>query len=179
MDCKNCHTEFNPKQQHQCFCSRKCGVSFKNKEYRRRLKESGIKRERNRTTYFINKPCRYCNEIIGHRYKATQEYCSTGCAAHGQKKYLDIPSCLKDASRKLDRNLGYVRVYVPMHPEANSWGYVYEHRVIAEMELGRRLRPDEVVHHKNGKRWDNSPDNLEVMFASDHSRHHATHETNN
>ena len=57
-----------------------------------------------------------------------------------------------------------------MHPEANTWGYVYEHRVIAENLIGRRLSDDEVVHHKNGCRWDNSPDNLQVMDKREHSR---------
>ena len=29
--------------------------------------------------------------------------------------------------------------------------------------IGRILDKNEVVHHKNGKRWDNRPENLEVM----------------
>ena len=59
-----------------------------------------------------------------------------------------------------------------MHPEANSWGYVYEHRVIAEEIINRRLEENEVVHHKNGKRWDNRIENLEVMDKSEHAKMH-------
>jgi hypothetical protein len=51
-----------------------------------------------------------------------------------------------------------------------KYGYVYEHRLVMEEILGRRLRRDEHVHHRNGKRWDNRPENLEVMTASEHAR---------
>lgn len=58
-----------------------------------------------------------------------------------------------------------------MHNEANTWGYVYEHRLIAEEKiLGRKLAKDEIVHHKNGKRWDNRVVNLEVMNKADHAK---------
>ena len=40
---------------------------------------------------------------------------------------------------------------------------VYWHRVIAEQNLGRSLRPGEVVHHLDEDKTNNSPENL---FAS-------------
>lgn len=52
------------------------------------------------------------------------------------------------------------------HPNSNHRGQVLEHvKVMSEM-LGRPLRKGENVHHKNGVRDDNRPENLELWVVS-------------
>lgn len=46
------------------------------------------------------------------------------------------------------------------------------HCVVAEKMIGRALLPDEVVHHKDECRSNNSESNLEVMTRSAHMSHH-------
>lgn len=47
-----------------------------------------------------------------------------------------------------------------------------------QIQLGRELASDEVVHHRNGNTLDNRVDNLELMSLSEHSRLHMIGNTN-
>lgn len=68
---------------------------------------------------------------------------------------------------------GYVRLSsMGDHPRANPAGQVYEHIVVMEKVLGRSIGRDEHVHHLNGVRHDNRPENLEVITPGLHNRHH-------
>lgn len=57
---------------------------------------------------------------------------------------------------------GYLKELAKGHPAADKAGYVMQHRLVMERQLGRFLGKDEHVHHKNGKRDDNRPENLEL-----------------
>ena len=60
----------------------------------------------------------------------------------------------------------------PQHPRANSKGLYPLHRVLMEIKLNRLLNPEEVVHHLDGDKTNNSLENLAVLSNVDHSRYH-------
>lgn len=74
---------------------------------------------------------------------------------------------------------GYVLVRVGIeHHLADVRGYAYEHRLVAEGKIGRRLKRGEVVHHIDGVKTNNAPSNIEILTAAEHRRAHRKLEKN-
>lgn len=71
------------------------------------------------------------------------------------------------------RRDGYVQEYCPDHPHANLRGMVLQHRLAKERQLGQILPSAVAVHHLNGKKRDNRPENLEILSGqSEHMKRH-------
>ena len=146
---------------------------------------------------WLNMTCPICGErfhlkpCAKKRFKT--HYCSKECQNEARKEYMkgagNHQYGLKgkeNASWKGGKRMtryGYVAVYAPDHPFAQSGGIVLEHRLVAEQYLlteensvvidGKRyLKPEYIVHHKNRNTTDNRPENLEVMSFADHQRLH-------
>lgn len=65
---------------------------------------------------------------------------------------------------------GYVVLTIPGHRLAGKSGLVYEHRLVWEESHGMPLPKGWVVHHMNGNRADNRPENLCGMPRGRHTK---------
>jgi intein/homing endonuclease len=52
-------------------------------------------------------------------------------------------------------------------------GWIAEHKLIAEWAAGRKMLPNEEVHHVNFVRYDNRPENLLIMDGKEHRAYHS------
>lgn len=69
---------------------------------------------------------------------------------------------------------GYVMVSAPGHPRAHTQGnYVFEHILIAERALGKFLPKGAVIHHVDGDKANNAPNNL--VICQDNNYHRLLH----
>ena len=72
-----------------------------------------------------------------------------------------------------NQKLGYIMVYDPIRRIC-----VPKHRLVAEQRLGRRLGPNQLVHHKDDNKRNNAPSNLQVETRHDHNVHRHKKENN-
>jgi hypothetical protein len=122
--------------------------------------------------------CRVC---LAKEHKARLKVGAGECVDCGKKTsckgYLRCKPC-SDKHRKGENHPRYKggrtitpRGYVylsgyPDHPNAKGAGAIAEHVLVMSRMLGRPLTKDENVHHKNGIRHDNRPENLELWSRS-------------
>ncbi len=91
------------------------------------------------------------------------------CRTHARRKQLygdplaGGPIRQRNAGGSLSHGYWLVAVSADMRPFVPPGRKKeLEHRLVMARQLGRPLRADEVVHHKNGDRVDNRPENLEL-----------------
>lgn len=135
--CKCCAIVFAPRTVRQAYCSEVCKRG--------------------------NAVCEQCKQQFVPNKKTLGKFCSTTC--HYESK------CPIGTVR--DAGSGYKIVKVPKGtpgtkrkygPGGHQW--MLEHRWVMQQMLGRPLGAKENVHHINGKRDDNRPENLELWKRS-------------
>jgi hypothetical protein len=67
---------------------------------------------------------------------------------------------------------GYIMDNIVGHPLLPKLRRILRHRRIMSEKLGRPIEKGEVVHHIDGNRLNNDPDNLELLSKGMHTRRH-------
>jgi len=100
--------------------------------------------------------CLNCGDHFDRKNSRPAKFCSHSCAATGngnpQLRTTVVRQKTADARRGTGSGDGYIKR-----------GGRHEHRVVAEIMLGRPLAPGEIVAHKDRKRPNNEPENLEIF----------------
>ena len=123
----------------------------------------------------VERKCGHCGRTLFVRiYRDDKNsFCDKSCMrAYQSTTLVGEKNPLYKHGNGYTRKDGRVRLYMPEHPNADSAGLVYRYRVVAERMIGRYLRPNEDVHHKNECPWDDCPENLEVLTKSEHMKLH-------
>lgn len=105
------------------------------------------------------RPCQQCGEPIMPRYSSGSWYVPEKCCS------LSCNTKMQNPKRRANPGARDKHGYVIL-PNGGRGGYRQpQHRAVMEQKLGRKLLPHETVHHKNGIRHDNRPENLELWTA--------------
>ena len=120
--------------------------------------------------------CKKAFERLESQVRINNPRCSRSCTAKLNKTSKKFQKGEKHPLWKggKRRRGKYMQILFPSHPNADSHGYIMEHRLVMESFLGRKIVKGEHIHHKNGNSLDNRIENLELFSHSKHISHHAS-----
>lgn len=179
LKCIFCGEFFNSKTRRGKICSAKCSYEKNN-----------LRRRNNHLLNRKSKNCFTCGIMFLSR-SDKNKYCSEKCQWKGKvlrKKNCKYPGCDRKSylnkycyahnnmvnmgddyfKMKITRPVGWTfktgKGYVRIKNSDGKW--INEHQAVMSKILGRDLTGKEEVHHINGDRGDNRPENLELWSNS-------------
>lgn len=153
MECDSVYevakSRFNSKYLRYKHCSNRCYDIFKHREKEKMFM---------RMTYV----CKNCGKVFqSRRYGKVYRFCSTRCS----QSFMKGENSFAYNGGSTINSAGYICVRV-------GDKYLYEHRLIVQEEIGRKLKDNEVVHHIDGNKLNNSISNLKIMDKKEHDKYH-------
>ena len=158
--CDNCGkpvTRLKSADAPRFYCDHKCYSSSKRRSERTREVMSA-----RHPNSVVSLQCARCNKAVTRAKSrvAGTTFCSRDC----QYAYR------RELGKRFKNSAGYIVVGVPAdYPGAKkngTYGQILEHRKVMQEMIGRPLIGAENVHHVNGIRDDNRPENLELWSSS-------------
>jgi len=107
-----------------------------------------------------NKICKVCKKQF-YSWRKAQFLCSRACV----NTFCKSSPIGKRSINKTIPNYWQIKI------AKGTW--VKEHRYLMEKHIGRKLKPKEIVHHKDGNKHNQEPDNLTVLCHQCHMQEHA------
>ncbi len=186
--CKVCDKSFEDKKKNRKYCSNQCvaeGNRIKEIKKNKVCSTCNIEKDVNEfwkrkgTINGFHHECKDCGKKSWQNrpFEAKEKYKEYKRKAKRLKSPYGLDPDFKGKyksgtkynpeTRVLSTN-GYWYIYRPGHANAQSRsgkynkGRIFEHKFIMSEHLGRPLKDDECVHHKNGIRTDNRMENLEL-----------------
>jgi hypothetical protein len=157
-------------EQRRRVCQQCSGDFYVNPSSKSKLCSTACKNESIRTRPINSpRPCVICATVFTpYRGRGEAKFCSKSCIGKSPEGLLRAANIGRaSASRRGDmmRDRGGLRTYRKRDGQ-------HEHRIIAAQTLGRPLQKGEIVHHIDGNKRNNLPENLSVMTQGQHMKEH-------